>query len=79
MAEPGGGRYKADSVGMLTDLFTRTYRRACELAGESRPMITAEFNTDGDVTGPRMQGESGVRFARSWRDHQVDGFRSISL
>ena len=79
VAEPGGGRYKADSVGMLTDLFTRTYRRACELAGESRPMITAEFNTDGDVTGPRMQGESVVRFARYWRDHQVDWFRSISL
>lgn len=79
VAEPGGGRYKADSVGMLTDLFTRTYRRACELAGESRPMITAEFNTDGDVTGPRMQGDSVVRFARYWRDHKVDWFRSISL
>ena len=42
-------------------------------------MITAEFDTDGDVTGPRMQGESVVRFAHYWRDHRVDWFRSISL
>ncbi len=79
VAEPGGGQYKADSVGMLVEQFERTYRRACELAGEEKPMITAEFNTDGDVTGPRMQGDSVVRFAHYWRDTRTEWFRSISL
>lgn len=79
IAEVGGGRYKADSIGMITDLFERTHRRAVELAGEDKPMITAEFNTDGDVTGPRGQGESVVRFARHWRDNRIDWFKSISL
>ena len=79
IAEKGGTGFKADSVQMLVDLFLRTHKRACELAGETKPMITAEFNTDGDVTGPRMQGESVLRFARWWRDHRVPWFRSISL
>lgn len=79
VAEEGGGRYKADSIGMIVELFERTYRRAAELAGGGKPMITAEFDTDGDVTGPRHQGESVVRFAHYWRDNRVDWFKSISL
>ncbi len=79
IAEAGGGKYKADSIGMIVDQFIRTHERAVALAGEDKPMITAEFNTDGDVTGPLAQGESVVRFARYWRDHRVDWFRSISL
>ena len=79
IAEVGGGKYKADSVGMMIDQFTRTYKRACELAGGSRPMVSAEFNTDGDVTGPRLQGESVVRFAHYWRDNKIDWFKAISL
>ena len=79
VAEPGGGRYKCDSVGMLVDQFIRTHARAAVLAGENKPMITAEFNTDGDVTGPLAQADSIVRFARYWRDNQVDWFKAISL
>ncbi len=79
IAEVGGGRYKADPIGMIVENFTRTHARAVELAGQDKPMITAEFNTDGDVTGPRMQGESVVRFAHYWRDNRVDWFKSISL
>ena len=81
VAEPENIRksWKADSVQKLVDQFTRTYKRACELAPVPRPMVTAEFNTDGDVTGPRMQGESVVRFAHYWRDNQVDWFKAISM
>ena len=79
IAEIGGTGWKCDSVQMLVDQFTRTHKRACELSGEEKPMITAEFNTDGDVTGARLQGESVVRFARHWRDNKVDWFRGISL
>ncbi len=79
VAETGGGQYKTESIASLTERFERTHRRAAELAGEDKPMITAEFNTDGDVTGPLSQGESVVRFARHWRDTKADWFRSLSL
>ena len=79
IAEIGGEGWKCDSVQKLVDQFTRTYKRACELTVERCPMITAEFNTDGDVTGPRMQGESVVRFAHYWRDNKVDWFKGISM
>lgn len=79
VAEIGGEGFKADSVQRNIELYNRTFKRACELAGERKPMTTAEFNTDGDVTGPRMQGESVVRFAHSWRDNRVDWFKAISM
>ncbi len=79
IAEKGGGQYKADPIGEIVDKFIGTYQHVSELCGVSRPMTTAEFNTDGDVTGPRAQGESVVRFLRYWRDHRVDWFRSFSL
>ncbi len=79
VAEAGGGKYKVDPIPVIVDQFIRTHERAMKLAGENKPMISAEFNTDGDVTGPRRQGESVVRFAHYWRDHRVDWFRSISL
>ena len=79
IAEAGGGRYYANPLGDLIEKFIRTHKRAVELAGEDKPMVSAEFNTDGDVTGPRMQGESVVRFAHYLRDHRVEWFRGISL
>ena len=79
VAEVNAGGWKCDSVQKLVDQFTRTHKRAVEIAGVEKPFITAEFNTDGDVTGPRMQGESVVRFAHYWRDNKVDWFKSISM
>ena len=78
VAEVGGGQYKADSVGMYYDMFRRTYERASSQFG-AKPLVTAEFNTDGDVTGPRHQGESVIRFAEAFRDHKADWFKAISL
>lgn len=78
VAEVGGGQYKADSVQMYYDLFRDTYARASSRFG-AKPLITAEFNTDGDVTGPNHQGESVIRFAESFRDHHADWFKAISL
>ncbi len=79
VAEIGGEGFTVDSVQGKAELFYLTIKRASELAGERKPMITAEFNTDGDVTGPRMQGESVVRFAHYWRDNRVDWFKAISM
>ena len=79
MAEKGGEGFKVEIIGQDVEQFRRTYKRACELAGQAKPMTTAEFNTDGDVTGPRHQAESVVRFAHYWRDHREDWFKAISM
>ena len=79
VAEIGGGKYYAKPVSEIIDQFIRTHKRAAELAGESKPVISAEFDTDGDVTGPWTQGDSVVRFAHYWRDHKIDWFKSFSL
>ena len=79
VAEVGGEGFKVETIEQDVEQFRRTYKRACELAGTGKPVITAEFNTDGDVTGPRSQADSVVRFAHYWRDHQVDWFKSISM
>ncbi len=79
VAEAGGGSYKAETVEMNTNRYINTYKRACELAGEAKPMTTAEFNTDGDVTGPIAQGDSVVRFAHWFRDNKADWFKAISM
>ena len=79
VAEKGGEGFKVEIIGQDVEQFRRTYKRACELAGQAKPMTTAEFNTDGDVTGPRHQAESVVRFAHYWRDHRVDWFKAISM
>lgn len=42
-------------------------------------MTTAEFNTDGDVTGSLRQGESIKRFAAAFRDNNADWFKGISM
>ncbi len=79
VAEKGGEGWLARDLEEQYRQYEWTYKRGCELAGESRPMTTAEFNTDGDVTGPRLQGESVVRFARHWRDTKSDWFKAISM
>ncbi len=79
VAEPGGPGWTANPVEMNCARFERTFRRACEISGSVKPMITAEVNTDGEVSGPRGQGESVVRFYHHWRDTRSDWFKGISM
>ena len=79
VAEVGGKSHKAESVAEYVERFRRTHKRAVELTGENKPMICAEFNTDGDVTGPRMQGESLVRFFHTVRDEKLSWFKAVSM
>jgi hypothetical protein len=79
VAEVGGGSYKAETVQQNIDRYLWTYRRARELAGEDKPMISGEFNADGDVTGPRMQGDGVVRFCKYIKENRLDWFKAISM
>lgn len=79
VAEAGGGQYKCDDVAGYYEKFKNTAERLVKLCGK-KPMTTAEFNTDGDVTGAFAQGESVVRFAECFRDnHAEDWFKGISM
>ena len=79
VAEVGGGQYKSDDVPGYYEKFKTTAERLTALCGK-KPMTTAEFNTDGDVTGAFAQGESVVRFAETFRDnHAEDWFKGISM
>ncbi|MBD5534201.1 MAG: hypothetical protein HDQ99_00725 [Lachnospiraceae bacterium] len=79
VAEVGGGQYKSDDVPGYYEKFKNTAERLTALCGK-KPMTTAEFNTDGDVTGAFAQGESVVRFAETFRDnHAEDWFKGISM
>ena len=80
IAEKGGGQYNCADVDGNYELYKKTAQRLTELnGGIPKPMMTAEFNADGDVTGPIHQGESVVRFAEKFRDEKADWFKAISF
>lgn len=79
-AERGGDSHNCGCVDDNFNLFKRTFERLTELnGGVPKPMITAELNTDGDVTGAAAQGESILRFYNKIRDEKADWFRSVSF
>lgn len=78
IAEKDSGRYNHSSVDYYYNRFKKTAERLTELCGR-KPMTTAEFNTDGDVTGSLRQGESIKRFAAAFRDNDADWFKGISM
>ncbi len=55
VAEAGDGNYTADDPEDIVDRYVQTYKRLSKLFGK-KPFIQAEFNADGDVTGPIGQG-----------------------
>lgn len=78
IAEKTSGRFNQSSVDYYYNRFKNTSERLTNLCGK-KPMTTAEFNTDGDVTGSFNQGESIIRFARKFRDNKATWFDGISL
>lgn len=78
VAEKESGQYTYTTVEKNFQKFEGTARRLRELCGD-KPMTTAEFNADGDVTGPLAQGDSVKRFAHMVRDRKADWFQGISL
>lgn len=78
IAEKDSGRHTHTSVEYCYNRFKNTAQRLTGLCG-AKPMTTAEFNTDGDVTGAFRQGESIIRFAEMFRDNNADWFKGISM
>lgn len=78
IAEKNSGRFNHSSVEYYYNRFKNTSERLTKLCGK-KPMTTAEFNTDGDVTGSFNQGESILRFANKFRDNNATWFDGISM
>lgn len=80
VAEKCGEGFTCGNVESNFNLFKKTYERLTELnGGVPKPMITAEIDTDGDVSGAAAQGESVRRFYEMIRDEKADWFRSVSF
>lgn len=80
IAEPGdpNGRYNAACVDEMYEEYKNTYERLVQIVGE-KPFIQAEFNTDGDVTGPNMQGESVLRYYNKIKNEDEGFIDGISM
>lgn len=80
IAEKGGEGWYSGGVDDNFSLFKKTFERLTQLnGGVPKPMITAEVNTDGDVSGAIAQGESVRRFYEKIRDEKADWFKSVSF
>ncbi|MDO5125550.1 MAG: hypothetical protein Q4D35_04135 [Ruminococcus sp.] len=81
VAEKGnGGRYYCLTVDEFYNNFKNTAERLKELnGGVAKPLVTAEFNNDGDVTGPLHQGEAIKRFTEKIKSTNADWFNAISM
>ncbi len=80
IAEKGGEGWNCGCVEDNFNLFKKTYERLTWLNnGVPKPMITAEINTDGDVSGAAYQGDSVRRFYEKIRDEKADWFKAVSF
>lgn len=80
VAEKGGEGFTCGCVEDNFKLFKKTWERLTWLnGGVPKPMITAEIDTDGDVSGAAAQGESVRRFYEKIRDEKADWFKAVSF
>lgn len=68
------------SVDSMIDLINKTADRYREINnGELKPLAMCEFNNDGDVTGPEMQGESVVRLAKGLAEGDYGNLAAFTM
>lgn len=72
------GRFYAEGVEYMYEEYKNTYERLKTIAGD-KPFIQAEFNTDGDVTGPRDQGDSVRRYYGLIKEKDEGFINGISM
>ncbi len=78
VAEVGGGRYCFDAVDNVYKCFKDTAKYLSDKFGR-KCMTSAEFNADGDVTGPFSQADPVIRFLQKLKDEDADWMKAISM
>ena len=80
ICETGDLTYAVNPVDEYIDNMGKTTRRLTEICdGVQKPFSASEFNIDGDVTGPVLQGDSLIRFADYLEKEKPDWKFSMSL
>ncbi|MCM1299417.1 MAG: hypothetical protein NC203_12120 [Firmicutes bacterium] len=79
IAEKGGEGFSVGNAEVNFQRYKKTFQNLTELCGEEKPMITAELNADGDVTGAAAQAESLLRFYGRIKEEKADWFKSVSF
>lgn len=80
VAEPGGNshsRSKVEDTYKLTKLSFERYKYLN--GGVAKPMTMAEFNADGDVTGPYDQAEMVKDFCKRLVDEKAEWFSGFTM
>lgn len=80
IAEKNGGRWTVSSVEDYYKRFEKTWKRLTEITGQKKPLMTAEFNTDGDVVGAENCAKSVIAFEKIFKNHgAAEWFGGVSL
>lgn len=80
VCEKGGQSYAVTPVEPFFDRLNKTSKRLTKVNhGECKPFVISEFNTDGDVTGPKRQGESVKRFVEKLKQEDAKWFDGFSM
>lgn len=80
VAEPGGTTHSRSKVENTYNLTKMSYERFKFLnGGVGKPMTMAEFNADGDVTGPYDQAQMVRDFCNILENEQPDWFSGFTM
>ena len=80
VAETGGTSHSRSTVERTYELTKLSYERYKYLnGGQGKPMTMAEFNADGDVTGPYDQAEMVKEFCDILKSENADWFSGFTF
>ena len=80
VAERGGTSHKRDTVKNTFDMTKASFERFKFLNnGKAKPMPMAEFNADGDVTGPYEQAEMVKEFCDMIKNEKAEWFTGFTF
>ena len=80
VAEHGGNSHSRSTVADTYEKTKRSFERFRYLnGGASKPMTMAEFNADGDVTGPYEQADMVREFCDKLETEQADWFSAFTF
>ena len=80
VAERGGTSHKRDTVKNTFDMTKASFERFKFLNnGKAKPMTMAEFNADGDVTGPYEQAEMVKEFCDMIKNEKAEWFTGFTF
>lgn len=80
VCDNGDYTYTVNPVEGYIEGLDKTVKRLREICGgEKKPFSATEFNTDGDVTGPKLQGLGLLRFAEYMKKNEPDWNYSMSM